>query len=138
MYHSDLNFSVKTKHVVIVDEADHLILRDPEAFMKVTKSAPTICFSATSADTEYESTDKKVIQDLGFNFYTYWPSRLPMMTPPGVDKVLQPKSADELVQFIRGKAGDCPVLIYCSSALRDDIKRSVTSSVEVTVETDAA
>ena len=52
--------------------------------------------------------------------------------------MLQPKSKEELVTFIREKADDCAVLIYCSSDLRDDIKRSVVSSMEVTVETDAS
>ena len=49
-YHSDLEFTVHSNGVVIIDESDEYIFNSPMAFLKFTKKAKCICLTATCSD----------------------------------------------------------------------------------------
>ena len=49
-YHYDLEFKLQTNEIVIVDEADFLMLRKPFQFKDALSKAPTICFTSTIPD----------------------------------------------------------------------------------------
>ena len=49
-YHYNLDFKLQTGEIVIVDEADFLMLRKPFQFKDALSKAPTICFTSTLPD----------------------------------------------------------------------------------------
>ena len=64
-----LKFTTNTVDILIVDEADELILNDPVDFYKRTANCRSLCFSATSGKgDEYEGA---LIKRLGFTVQTY-------------------------------------------------------------------
>ena len=54
-YHYNLDFKLQTGEIVIVDEADFLMLRKPFQFKDALSKAPTICFTSTLPDQDPES-----------------------------------------------------------------------------------
>ena len=49
-YHTSLDFECNNREIVIIDEADHLMLREPIHFKKYLKNVPTICLTSTLPD----------------------------------------------------------------------------------------
>ena len=49
-YHYDLEFKLQMDEIVIVDEADYLMLRKPFQFKGALSKVPTICFTSTLPD----------------------------------------------------------------------------------------
>ena len=49
-YHYDLEFKLQMDEIVIVDEADYLMLRKPFQFKDALSKVTTICFTSTLPD----------------------------------------------------------------------------------------
>ena len=49
-YHTGIHFAPGVNSVVIIDESDEHVFKDPAAFMKFSAKAQVICLTATYAD----------------------------------------------------------------------------------------
>jgi hypothetical protein len=69
-YHSDFNFAATKDDVVIIDEGDFVLFKDPAKFAKEVKKRSTICFTASPPKEDHESLEDEIYKSLGFNYYT--------------------------------------------------------------------
>lgn len=59
-YHTDINFTVKKDHIVLVDEADTIIFGEPLKLIKVMDKCTTILFTASCPDHQSQSLESKI------------------------------------------------------------------------------
>ena len=60
-YHVGHDFTVEAGELVVVDEADALMFKDPTAFQKFTSSCACICFTATPDNQQANGIEAKVV-----------------------------------------------------------------------------
>ena len=68
LYHSNIGFNCDAGDLLIVDEADSIIFKDPAAFMAVVDRNPCICFTATPSEEKLEA---KILDLLKFHRIIY-------------------------------------------------------------------
>jgi len=90
IYHSNPEFESSQAEIVIVDEADYFILRDPNLFLTKFKQNKVICLTATPQKDEQDSIENQVLTDLKFKLFQFWPDHWERKDKLGVDRILQP------------------------------------------------
>ena len=66
-----LSFEFTNKDLLIIDESDTLIFKDPCAFAEVISRGRCVCLTATPDDNNRKGAEKKIIQVLRLNKYEY-------------------------------------------------------------------
>lgn len=72
-YHQSFDFSVRKNDVILVDEADYLIFKNPEAFYRSASQAPTISMTASKPSDMIDSLEDTVLDHLKMQSYAYEP-----------------------------------------------------------------
>jgi hypothetical protein len=70
-YHSDIDFVPRKNGVVLIDEADFLIYRDPKKFSAFIKKARAICFTASPPVGGNQSLESTIYAQLGLKSFAY-------------------------------------------------------------------
>lgn len=70
-YHIGIDFKVGPNELVIIDEADALIFRQPDEFQKFTNDTACICFTATPDNQQVRGLEARVITALKFEKFLY-------------------------------------------------------------------
>lgn len=73
-YHVGLDFACKSGDVILIDEADELILSDPSKFYAKTKQNKCICLTATPDNDDKQGVEREVLKLLGFSMFDGQPS----------------------------------------------------------------
>lgn len=91
---------MSTSDVLIIDEVDHFILRQPSEIRNLILGCTTIGFTATAFDDRYSQIQQQVYSDLGFRVIDFWPREIPKPAKACIDKKLTPMDVDQLIKFI--------------------------------------
>ena len=62
-------FSFQSTDLLIIDESDSLIFKDPEAFNVVLSKCRSICLTATPDDNDQKGAEKKILRALDLKKY---------------------------------------------------------------------
>lgn len=105
-YVDGIDFKPKAKSVVIVDEADFLMFRDPHKFRAFAARQPTICFTATPPEGDADNLERMTYEQLKLKTFNYWPARLGRPKPADDTTRLRKMAAKELYDYITARAQD--------------------------------
>lgn len=64
-YRTNIDFQPKEKQLIIIDESDAIIFRDPIKFKELIVKSACICFTATPDNQDKEGTEYTVLKYLG-------------------------------------------------------------------------
>lgn len=70
-YHTELNFVCQQGELVIIDEADCFMFRNPSAFKRFVAEVCCLCFTATPDDQDIKGVEAKVVTALEFSRFSY-------------------------------------------------------------------
>ena len=115
-FHSDLEFTTKADEVVLMDEADQMILLRPERFQKFSGKAKLIALSATSDLGDPEGTEGAVLKELGFQLYRTMIFRDDRGDRPIQWEDVQMNTNEEKLEFLREELKKRSVIMYCETA----------------------
>jgi hypothetical protein len=119
-YHVGIDFSFESTDLLLVDESDSIILRDPLAFNTLLTRCRCICLTATPDDNNYKGAEKQVLKALGLIKYEHgFPKEL--AAPAVINETKDIEGDEALLNFIKERLDTMPVLLYCSQATRDYI-----------------
>ena len=68
-YHSDLDFTSGSNSVVLVDENDEYMFKNPTAFVRFARKSICICLTATPADDATGGLERSVLKAMGFKIF---------------------------------------------------------------------
>ena len=136
-YHSDIDFIPKKNGVVLIDEADVLIFRDPKKFSAFFKKARVICFTASPPAGGKQSLESDIYSQLGLKSFAYLPASLKLNVAPTPLHRLKPMTTDELVAYTSDRAKEQAVLVYTTEA-RAQIFLSRVEGAELVTADDSA
>jgi hypothetical protein len=68
-YHENIEFPAKKNDVVIIDEADLVIFKDPKKFMAFSLKASIICLTASTPDVKSGALEESVFKRLGMKTF---------------------------------------------------------------------
>lgn len=115
-YHIGLDFESKSNDIILIDEADQVILSDHSKFEKKVKSNRCICVTATPDNENKNGVERETLNSSNFKFINGWPEDTPIPSTIDIDCLstlaLTPDS--ELIKHILKVLEDYPVLLYCS------------------------
>lgn len=118
-YHADLDFEIKPTDVILIDEADQVILHDHAKFEKKVKGNRCICVTATPYDGNEKGVQREILDNSKFKFINGWPKDVPLPNSANVFCIepltLSPDA--ELIEHIQKELKDYAVLLYCSKEL---------------------
>ena len=72
-YHVGMDFKCQLGDVILIDEADELILADPEKFLNQTKDFKCICLTATPDNEDDKGVERETLKVLGFSMFDGMP-----------------------------------------------------------------
>lgn len=115
VYHTGLDFEYQVGEIILIDEADELILSNPTKFSTKFSNNHCICLTATPDNADKDGVEREVISFLGFKIFNGTPDFVNTVPGMGICKTIDFDScSDELVWFIQEQLKDCAVLLYCS------------------------
>ena len=103
-YHSDIDFVPKKNTVVLIDEADVLIYRDPKKFAAFVKKARVICFTASPPVGGNQKLESDIYSQVGLRSFAYMPANLKSNVGTTPLQRLNPMTTDELVAYTCDRA----------------------------------
>lgn len=68
-----MDFKCQLGDVVLIDEADELILADPEKFLNQTKDFKCICLTATPDNEDNKGVEREALKLMGFSMFDGMP-----------------------------------------------------------------
>ena len=115
-YHSDLEFEVSDKDLVLVDELDFFMFKQTEHLLKL--QGRVIGFSATISDEHQVGYESKIIERMAFREITCWPRNVPKPCDPWIDEEIElPNKDSALLEHLKMCRKEQAVLLYCSQAI---------------------
>lgn len=115
-FHVGLDFVCDTNDIILVDEADDIILSDPAKFQDKNKANRCVCLTATPDNDDKLGVEREVLKHLGFTFLNGQPlGQVPdsSLALNSIESI--PFSLDaELTLYIKGRLDEQAVLLYCS------------------------
>jgi hypothetical protein len=132
LYHSDFNFVRQEGDIIISDEADYLMFKDPRAFHAVATKYPMISMTASRPITTSESIEETVFKDMGMKTFVYNQGHV---VKYDFDRVLSPMKNDEFTKFLELESTHHTLLVFCEKELASKIGDQVANSIEITINT---
>ena len=103
-YHDSIDFKPRQNSVVLIDEADVLIFKDPRKFRDFVTKSPTVCFTATPPNDSVGRLENVIYGQMGMRQFSFWPSRLDKVDRVHIPEALHKMDDTELANFIVGRA----------------------------------
>ena len=101
VYHAGLDFDCLANEIILIDEADELILSNPAKFSVKFSHHRCICLTATIDNADKDGVEREVISFLGFKVFSGTPDFAITVPEMGMNQILEcDKNSNELVQFI--------------------------------------
>jgi superfamily II DNA helicase RecQ len=136
-YHTDLNFVCLPGELVIIDEADCFMFKDPSAFKLFATEACCLCFTATPDNQDPNGIEARVITALEFKRFNYSQAGADVVNVSlEVDETVQCETLEEKAQFIKERVAQGPVHVYCDTPLTEQLKTTGCNPLIVTPATD--
>ena len=86
-YHIGLDFDSKPTDIILIDEADEVILSDHAKFEKKVKSSRCICLTATPDNENKNGVERETLNLSGFKFINGWPEGVSLPTSVDVSAI---------------------------------------------------
>lgn len=114
-YHIGLNFETKPGDVILIDEADQVILSNHSQFEKKVKSNRCICMTATPDNENKRGVEREILNSSGFKFINGCPEGVPLPTPADASclQILALAPDADLIQHTLKVLIERAVLLYC-------------------------
>ncbi len=109
--------------MLLVDESDSIIFKDPVAFNTLLKRYRCICLTATPDDNNSKGAERQVLKALGLIKYQHG-FAAELSNPAVIDETKKIKNDEALLEFIKGRLDTAPVLLYCSTATKEYISEA--------------
>ena len=88
-YHTGLDFDCLAGEIILVDEADELILSNPAKFQAILSNHRCICLTATIDNADKEGVEREVIKHLGFKVFSGTPDFAITVSEMGMSQTLE-------------------------------------------------
>jgi hypothetical protein len=122
-YRIGLTFERGSSSMLIIDESDNLLFRNPLQFKAMMATSRCICLTATADDNNRKGAEKQAIKDAGLTRFEYgYPAELTALATINEVKAFEDESA--VLTFLQEKLTLTPVLFYCSESMAAFIKSS--------------
>lgn len=122
MRHISLDFVCKDGKLALIDEADRPMFRDPSAFKLFAAEACCLRFTATPDDQDAKGIERKVVTAFEFQLFHYSLDGVDVAEVSlQVDETVQRETLEEKAQFIKGRATQGPVYVYCDPPLTEQL-----------------
>jgi hypothetical protein len=122
-YEVGLAFERSDSSMLVIDESDNLLFKDPLAFKTMMATSRCICLTATADDNNRKGAEKTAIKGTGLVRFDYgYPPEL--VTPASIDEVIAFADNTTFLTFLQEKLTTTPVLYYCSKAMQEFIENS--------------
>lgn len=116
-FHVGLDGFVPTENeAMIVDEADHFIYADLQAFLAKTKGMPTLCYTATIGGNGRDEAEKNLLGAANFRIC----DTAPGLAQPLVES-LSFNDAQGLASFLKKELCDRSVLLRCTESMLEEL-----------------
>ena len=99
-YHTSLNFTHEQGHLILIDEADMMLLRDPKSSAEMLSRSNVVGFSSSLNNTRYKEMEENVLKDLHFTSYSFNPNLVQVSATTSFDRTIDIEAGEPLVQFI--------------------------------------
>jgi hypothetical protein len=121
-HHISLDFVCKDGELAVIDEADRPMFRDPSAFKLFAAEACCLCFTATPDDQDTKGIERKVVSAFEFQRFHYSLDGVDVAEVSlEVDETVSCETLEEKAQFIKGRATQGPVHVYCHPPLVEQL-----------------
>ena len=110
-YHVGLEFTKNENELIIVDESDHVLFKEPKLFNEFIGKNPCICLTATPGNNS-DGVEKKVLEHLGFK--VIGDEKDSDSNKIQIDKEIDQDDLDSLLQEYQYTS---PVLLFCNEQL---------------------
>jgi hypothetical protein len=122
-YRVGLLFDRIDSSMLVIDESDSLLFRDPLQFKAMTTTSRCICLTATADDNNRKGAEKQAIKDAGLARFEYGYSA-ELTVPATINEVKAFGDNSTVLAFLQEKLAVTPVLFYCSEAMMAFLKDS--------------
>ena len=97
-YHTDFNFDMIEGAIIIVDEADHLMFRNPQAFFDKAKLYPMISMTASIPDPDPKKVplEVRVMKKMNMTSFSY--NKIESAPKYDIEEELPQESDDQLTE----------------------------------------
>jgi hypothetical protein len=121
-----LDFECQSGDIILIDEADEIILSDPAKFKDKIQANRCICLTATPDNADKLGVEREVLKLLGLTFLNGQPLGQVPDSSLALDSLESlPFGPDaELIPYIKGRLDEQAVLLYCSLEFLEFLKGS--------------
>ena len=103
-FHVGLDFECQSGDIILIDEADHIILKNPSKFKDMIQANRCICLTATPDNDDKLGVEREVLELLGLAFFNGQPVEQSSETSLALNSLESlPFGPDaELIPYIKG------------------------------------
>ena len=121
-FHVGLDFECQPGEIILVDEADQLVLSNPAMFFIKIQHNKCICLTATPDNEDKLGVEREVLKLMGFSMFNGQPeavvgasttNTVSTVSELKMNEILQLSPHIELVSYIKEELKDNAVLLYC-------------------------
>jgi hypothetical protein len=98
-YRVGLTFDRSDSSMLVIDESDNLLFRDPLQFKAMMTTSRCICLTATADDNNRKGAEKQAIKDTGLTRFDYGYST-ELTAPANIDEVVALKDNAATLTFL--------------------------------------
>ena len=117
-----LDFECQQGEIILVDEADELILSNPARFMEKIQQLKCICLTATPDNDDSQGVEREVLKHMGFSIFNGQATNSDPASTNAISVIELKRTIEtlpfapdlELVSFIQKEVKEHAVLCYCS------------------------